>query len=320
MGKYCADFHLHLDGSLMVKIIDELLELPENELLKLPENTNNSLKDKWKSYTEEEKIAYLSVPNDCENLDDYLKCFDLPCGLLQTRKAICLATNMLVKELANQGLTYANLRFAPQLHSKRIFDVNNNKLEHERGIVKSAIKGAKDAIKELKKEGKKIKVNFILCCMRNKHWGKNEDKANERTIEIAKELYAETPDCGVIGVDLAGGEYGNLNEDYNYIINQRGDVPLIIHSGESGATNIEKLNNIRYAIEHGAEFIGHATALECAFFEDNSPEKEEALELIRLIKEKGIFIEVCLTSNMQTKAVNGGIYNHPFAKLLEKRS
>ena len=61
-------------------------------------------------------LKKLQVSSDCRDLNEYLEKFDFPCALLQTSAALTKAVSNLRRELAEQGLLYAEIRFAPQFH------------------------------------------------------------------------------------------------------------------------------------------------------------------------------------------------------------
>ena len=95
------DLHLHLDGSLSPTLVKRLAQ---DQHFPLPSGDLESA---------------LSVPTDCESLNDYLRCFDLPVSLLQTRESLTLAVQELSARLEAQGLLYAELRFAPSQHTRQ---------------------------------------------------------------------------------------------------------------------------------------------------------------------------------------------------------
>ena len=64
-------------------------------------------------------MKLLVCPDDCESLNDYLKCFDLPVSIMQSRETIAYSVSSLVKRLYDQGLIYAEIRYAPQLHLQK---------------------------------------------------------------------------------------------------------------------------------------------------------------------------------------------------------
>ena len=96
------------------------------------------------SFTEENELKKTDDGRaDCKNLGDYLEKFDLPLQVLQTKECLEYAVYELLKELQAQGLCYAEIRFAPQLHQQR------NLTQKE--VVESAVKGLEKAMKEFRK-------------------------------------------------------------------------------------------------------------------------------------------------------------------------
>ena len=98
------DLHAHLDGCITTEIARKLAALQQ---ITLP------------AATDEELLSLLSVPDTCENLNDFLKCFDLPLSLLQTEEALEEAVYLILSEMKEDGVIYAELRFAPQLHTQK---------------------------------------------------------------------------------------------------------------------------------------------------------------------------------------------------------
>ena len=95
------DLHLHLDGSLSAETI---LKLAGREHAKLPADTPEGLR------------PYLTVKIDCGSLNEYLKCFDIPLAVLRTAENLELAAYELGVRLSKKGISYGEIRFAPQLH------------------------------------------------------------------------------------------------------------------------------------------------------------------------------------------------------------
>ena len=113
------DLHLHLDGSLAPALVRELAQ---TQGLPLPAG---SLEEA------------LSAPADCQSLNDYLRCFDLPVAVLQTRQALTQSVQELTSRLQGQGLLYAELRFAPSQHTRQGLT--------QRQVVEAALAGRKAA-------------------------------------------------------------------------------------------------------------------------------------------------------------------------------
>ena len=94
------ELHLHLDGAITPQVAKKLAVLQKIEL----------------PYEGEQLSRVLSVGEDCQSLNEFLQCFDLPLKLLQTKMGISEAVYLVLEELKAEGLSYAELRFAPQLH------------------------------------------------------------------------------------------------------------------------------------------------------------------------------------------------------------
>lgn len=245
-----VDLHLHLDGAITVKIAKKLAKLTNT---KLPGNNDKEL------------AKYIHVPSDCKNLVEFLKCFELPLSLLQTKESLEEATYLVLEDMRKAGNTYVELRYAPQLHTQK--DMS------QEDAIKAVLKGLSRS---------KIKANIILCLMR----GEGNEKENEETVELAKKYLVK--DGGVVALDLAGAESIFPTSKYKDIFTKvkKYKIPFTIHSGES-----EGPEGVKLAIEYGASRIGHGVRI------------REDKEVVKLVKEKHIPLEMCPTSNIQTCAV-----------------
>ena len=243
-----------------------------------PETVREWLKEDGENLSLEEVQSKLMVNKDCKDLNEYLEKFDIPSKVLQTEERLERATYELYEDLSKQNVIYAEVRFAPSKHI-------DNGLTYKQ-VVQSTINGLKRA-----KEDFNIDGNLILCCMR----GDNNAQENLETVVAAKKFLNK----GVAAVDLAGAEalFPTLKfEDIFRLASQNG-IPLTIHAGEAAGPESVKLA-IQYAnrIGHGIRSI-------------------ESEELINELREKGITLEVCPTSNDQTQAVEG---KHPLEELYRK--
>ena len=95
------DLHLHLDGSLSLASVRELAAMQH---IALPDSDRALL-------------SRLQVNKDCRDLNEYLEKFLFPLSLLQTKDSITTVVCNLAEELRQRGLIYAEIRFAPQLHT-----------------------------------------------------------------------------------------------------------------------------------------------------------------------------------------------------------
>ena len=262
-SKY-IDLHLHLDGAVTVDIAKELAKI---QGITLPTADDDELR------------SMLTVPEDCTSLNDFLSCFALPDSLMQTEEGLREAVRLVMDDSLSQGVIYAELRFAPQLHT-------DGGMNQEQAVL-AALEGLKRS---------RLKGNLILCCMR----GRDNSDANFETLELAKKYLVE--DGGVVAIDLAGAEALFPTEDYRDLFARAKEygVPFTIHAGEAAGAD-----SIRTAVEFGASRIGHG--VRC--YEDDS--------LTELVIERGVPFEMCPTSNRQTHAVDS-MDDYPFMDYLKK--
>lgn len=151
-------------------------------------------------------------------------------------------------------------------------------------IIDAVLEGLKDD---------SVKTNLILCMMRNA-----TEEENLQVIQAASDYLGK----GVVGIDLAGDESKYPTSLFRDLFNKINEfhIPLTVHAGEAASyTNIEE------AINNHAKRIGHGIRLI-----DNK-------ELLNVAKERGITLEICLTSNVQTKAVSS-YSSHPIKELIKQ--
>jgi len=262
MNKF-IDLHLHLDGAITLQIAKKLAEVQNIDL----------------NMTDEELEKKLTVPADCTSLNDFLACFDLPVSLMQTKEGLSEAAYQVCENIRSQGVVYAEIRFAPQLHCTKGLT--------QEEVVKAVVEGSRRS---------SLKANIILCCMR----GQGNESENLETIEVAKKLIVK--DGGAVAVDLAGAEAIFKTKDYADLFKKVREygLPYTIHAGEADGAD-----SVMCAIEYGTKRIGHGVRA----FEDE--------KVVELIKEKGIFLEMCPTSNRQTIAIPD-MKDYPFMPYLKK--
>ena len=238
------DLHLHLDGSLSLKTVRRLAS---EQNIPLPED-------------DDELLNRLQVDPDCRDLNQYLEKFDLTCSLMQTEKAITTAVSDLCAALLEQGLLYAEIRFAPQLHT------------HGGLTQAQVVQAAVDGLNVYP-----FPANLILCCMR----GDSNHKENLETVEVAAQFLGR----GVCAVDLAGAEalYHTDTFENLFRIIEGKNLPRTIHAGEAcGPESVWK------ALEFGATRLGHGVR------------SIEDPDLIGRLVELGVTLELCPTSNLNT--------------------
>ena len=238
-----VELHLHLDGALSV---DNCKKIAKIQNIDLPSD---------------DEISKMMIISDCSNnLNSFLDKFEFPLSLLQTCEGIKNAVKNLQEELIEQGIIYAEIRFAPQLHLRK--GLNQDE------VVRAAIDGLNLS---------KLRSNLILCCMR----GNNNHDKNIETVKIAKKYLGK----GVSAIDLAGDEtlYPTLDFEDIFMYAKELGVPFTIHAGEADGPS-----SVYDAIRFGAKRIGHGVRS----IEDS--------DLIKMIIDKGIILEICPTSNICT--------------------
>ncbi len=194
---------------------------------------------------------------------------------------VALITYDSVKNFSLDSLVYIELRFSPEHFS----EFNNFQRED---ITRLIIDAGNRAARE-----KGIKIKYLLTFNRNK-------QTPQEMIQLYDRLTAlDLPD--IVGIDLAGDEINyppELFKDFFDHINGEGRFKSTIHAGE-----VTSPNQIWVAIKQlGASRIGHGTT------------SIEDRKLQEYLKDKGIALEQCITSNYQTGSWEDE-KNHPIGEL-----
>lgn len=239
-----VELHLHLDGSLSPVMARELARIGGQPL----------------DLSDDELVSRLSVSEGCRDLNEYLEKFDFPCSLLQMPEQLAASVSLLRQELAEGGVIYAELRFAPQKHCERGLS--------QREVVAAAVEGL---------AGPGAEARLILCCMR----GDDNREQNLETVRVA----AEFLDGGVAAVDLAGAEALFPTEGFAdvFALARELGVPATIHAGEAAGPE-----SVRAALGLGAMRIGHGVR------------SAEDPALLAELAARGVPCEICPTSNLNT--------------------
>jgi adenosine deaminase len=221
------------------------------------------------------------------HLNLYLDAFRHTVAVMQTRDALHRVAREAAEDLANDGIVYAEVRFAPELHTERGLTLDE--------VVHAVLGGFADGSAD-----GRIKVRALLTAMRTA----------ARSLEIA-ELAVRHRDSGVVGFDIAGAEAGwppsRHLDAFQYV--HRENFHATIHAGEGFG-----LPSIWEAVQYcGAERLGHGVRLaeDIGVAEDGTP----ALgRLAGYIRDRRIPLEMCPTSNVQTGAAES-IEKHPLRLL-----
>lgn len=215
----------------------------------------------------EELGSYMCV-DDARHLEDYLERFAITLSVLQHAPALERVSYELLADAAADGVRYIEVRYAPVLNATRGLPMPD--------AVEATLRGMARA--ELEHD---VVGRVIICAIRN--------MAPEMSMEAA-ELAVAFRGRGVVGFDMAGGELGNPAAAHREAFRhaREHDVACTCHAGEGDGSG-----SVRQAIHVcGAHRIGHGTRLH----EDES--------LMQYVNDRRIAIEICLTSNVQTRAVD----------------
>jgi adenosine deaminase len=254
-----VELHLHLDCSLSFDVVSRLA--PEVSLSRYRE-------------------TFLAPPK-CTDLADFLARADNGFKLMQTERQLRLVTEDLFEQLRNDHVIYAEIRFAPLLHTER-----GLKPEEVVEIVDDATAQA------IERSG--VQARLILCTLR--HFNQ---KQSLETVGLVLRFRGTR----VAGFDMAADEAGYSIEQHIAAFRFAADhhIPCTAHAGEArGPESVwETLNHLRpQRIGHGVRSI-------------------EDPALIRHLRTEGIHLEVCPTCNVQTD-VYAEYKDHPIHRLLEQ--
>jgi adenosine deaminase len=216
---------------------------------------------------EADELREYMLVRDARHLEDYLERFDITLSVMQRPEALERIAYELAEDAARDGVRYVEIRYAPILNARRGMSLAE--------AVEAPLHGLARAERDHGTIGR-----VIVCALRH--------LSPEASLEHAR-LAVEYRDRGVVGFDLAGGEQGNPAAAHAaaFAYARHHDLPCTCHAGEGDGAG-----SVRQAVHTcGAHRIGHATRL----IEDPS--------LTDWVNDRRIALEICLTSNVQTRAV-----------------
>jgi adenosine deaminase len=225
------------------------------------------------------------------SLAKYLEGFAHTIAVMQSEEALERVAYEQAEDLSKDGVVYFETRFAPIFHTQK-------GLTHQQ-VVSSVLKGLERGRKDFG-----IASGLIICAMRNM----------DVSLEMA-ELAVDFRERGVVGFDLAGEEGGyppkKHVDAFHYI--QRQNFNITIHAGEGYGKE-----SIWQAIQYcGAHRIGHGTRL----IDDIAVVDGRAVklgDLAQYVLDKRIPLEICLISNVHTRATPS-LGEHPFKILYQEK-
>ncbi len=228
-----------------------------------------------------EALAEHMHVDDARNLEQYLERFDITLSVMQTREALERVAYELAEDAAREGVRYLETRFAPILNTRHGLTLHQ--------VVEATLAGLRRAEREYD-----MVARVIVCGLRN--------LPPEVSLAQAR-VAVDFRGSGVAGFDLAGGEKGFPASDHQAAFDHAiaHGLPCTCHAGEGDGAE-----SVRDAITrcHACR-IGHGTRL----IEDAA--------LTEQVRAQRIAVECCLTSNVQTHAVER-LEDHPVREYFDR--
>lgn len=216
--------------------------------------------------TDEAALGAFMEVTDAKNLEDYLARFAVTLSVMQDAAAIARVAEELVLDAAADGVRLLEVRFAPFLSTQQ-------------GLSNDDVMAAWLGGMQRGERATGTVARAIVCALRH--------SPVAQSVAMA-ELAVAWKGRGVVAFDLAGGEAGNPASAHRaaFDIARRADLAITCHAGEAWGPA-----SVREALyDCGAHRIGHGTRL----IEDAS--------LLQYVNDRRIPVEICLTSNVQTRA------------------
>ena len=296
-----VSLHDHLDGGLRPATIIELAEavghtLPSTDPVALGEWFRESA--------------------DSGSLVRYLETFDHTIAVMQTKEGLFRVAKEFVEDLADDGVVYGEVRWAPEQHLQKGLTLDE--------VVEAIQEGLDAGVDAVAETGREIQVGQLITAMRHADRGQ----------EIA-ELAVRHRNNGAVGFDIAGAEDGFLparfRDAFTYLAQH--NFPATVHAGEAAG-----LESIQSALVDGRALrLGHGVRIAediTVEFDDEDSDLEgndgddaddnigmvTLGELASWVRDRGIALEICPSSNLQTGAIAGfgeGIESHPLDMLYQ---
>lgn len=293
-----VSLHDHLDGGLRPATIIELAEAVGHTL----PSTDPVALGQW-----------FRESADSGSLVRYLETFDHTIAVMQTKEGLARVAKEFVEDLADDGVVYGEIRWAPEQHLQKGLTLDE--------VVNAVQEGLDAGVDAVEESGRQIQVGQLITAMRHADRGQ----------EIA-ELAVRHRYNGAVGFDIAGAEDGFLpsrfKDAFTYLAEH--NFPATVHAGEAAG-----LDSIQSALVDGRALrLGHGVRIaeditvefEDAEGEEADDDAEDTIGMVTLgevagwVRDRGIALEICPSSNLQTGAIANfgeGIENHPLDMLYQ---
>jgi adenosine deaminase len=252
-----VELHLHLDCSLSYKAVAGLA--PE--------------------VTREEYLRDYVAPARCTNLADFLARAPKGFKLMQTEDALRAVTEDLFEQLVDDGVVYAEIRFAPLLHL-------------ERGMTAERVVEVVERAADELTRATGVEAGLILCTLR--HFTAEQSMATARLVDRFR-------GSRVLALDIAGDEAG---------------FPLDAHEAAYAFAREHGLSRTAHAGEAcGPESVWETLRLLAPQRIGHGVRSIEDARLVAHLKSEGIHLEVCPSSNVQIVPEIARWEDHPIDRL-----
>jgi adenosine deaminase len=273
-----ALLHDHLDGGLRVATVLDLADECD-WTPNLPTTDPHALQ------------AWFTAGADSSDLLAYLATFEHTLAVMQRAEHLERVAYEAVTDLAADGVVYAEIRFAPELHQQRGLALE--------AVIEAVATGVRRG--EATAHGS-IAVNLIVCAMRT-------EQRSVEIVELVQRMAAR--ESKVVGFDLAGAETGfppSLHAEA-LAIARRHHLNVTLHASEP-----PDLELISDAIAHGAHRIGHGVRLDRDVHVDDHGDLVLG-PLARHVLDRRIHLEMAPTCNVQIGAAPS-LEQHPIGRFL----
>jgi adenosine deaminase len=251
------ELHLHLDCSLSYQVVSKLQP----------------------SVTREEYQRDYIAPARCTNLAEFLSRAPMGFRLMQTEDSLRLVTEDLFQQLVEDGVIYAEIRFAPLLHLE-------NGLSAEQ-VVATVERSVENLIRETG-----MQAGVILCTLR--HFTAAQSM---QTAELVEKFRGSR----IVALDVAGDEAGFPLDAHIGAYRYARELGLFrtAHAGEGlGPESVWETLRLL-----DPQRIGHGTR------------SIEDPKLVEHLRQKRIHLELCPTANVQIIPSIASMEEHPIDRL-----
>ncbi|WP_156929965.1 adenosine deaminase [Arthrobacter sp. 35/47] len=287
-----VSLHDHLDGGLRPATIIELADAVGHQL----PSTDPVALGQW-----------FRDSADSGSLVRYLETFDHTIAVMQTREGLARVAQEFVEDLADDGVVYGEVRWAPEQHLTGGLSLDD--------AVEAVQEGLDAGVEAVAARGRTIQVGQLITAMRHADRGQ----------EIA-ELAVRHRDRGAVGFDIAGAENcfppARFADAFTYLAQHQ--FPATVHAGEAAG-----IDSIVDALVSGrAQRLGHGVRIaeDITVEFDDDGGSDAGVGMVTLgrvaawVRDRGIPLEICPSSNLQTGAIEAfgkDIASHPIDLLYQ---